>query len=67
MKRILILGDINSAHTKKWLAVLKQHNYTLAVFSLSIPESDWYLKEKIQLLSENAFENENFTLSKAKK
>jgi len=67
MKRILILGDINSAHTKKWLAVLKQHNYTLAVFSLSIPESDWYLKEEITLLSENAFENRKFHAKQSQK
>jgi L-malate glycosyltransferase len=60
MKRILILGDINSAHTQKWLAVLKQHKHTLAVFSLSIPENDWYLQEEIELLSENAFENKQF-------
>jgi len=67
MKRILILGDINSAHTKKWLAVLKQDNYILAVFSLSIPENDWYVKEKIELLSENAFKNEKFHAKQSQK
>ncbi len=48
MKRILLLGDINSSHLIKWAVSLKKHGAEVGVFSLSKPANDWYTVEKIR-------------------
>ncbi len=40
--RILILSDINSAHTRKWVRGLCGAGIEISLFSLSAPQSDWY-------------------------
>ncbi|MCW3084107.1 MAG: hypothetical protein JWP12_1473 [Bacteroidetes bacterium] len=47
--KILILSDINSAHTQKWTVALAQKGLEIAIFSLTAPESDWYLEHGIML------------------
>ncbi len=42
MKRILLLSDINSPHTQKWVTALLQRGMVVHVFSLSKPTKDWY-------------------------
>lgn len=41
-KRILILSDINSAHTQKWCVALAQNGFNIGVFSLTFPNNKWY-------------------------
>lgn len=40
--KILILADINSSHTRKWVNGIRQQNIDVAVFSMSFPRDDWY-------------------------
>lgn len=49
--RILLLSDINSAHTQKWAIALSQKGFQIALFSISLPTVDWYSKFNIYLLS----------------
>ena len=42
MKKILILSDINSPHTQKWVTALANNNLEVGLFTLSTPVSDWY-------------------------
>lgn len=49
--RVLILGDINSAHIKKWSLGLASMGIKIGIYSLSGPKEDWYKKEFIQLYS----------------
>ncbi len=58
MKRILILGDINSAHTKKWVYVLLEKNFEIGIFSLSAANDEWCENAGITVFSECA--NEQF-------
>jgi len=67
MKRILLLSDINSAHTKKWAGVLVNHGFSVGIYSLSKPADDWYLKVGIELLSESGFANNTFDAATAGK
>ncbi len=67
MKRILLLSDINSAHTKKWAGVLVNHGFTVGIYSLSKPADDWYRKAGIELLSESGFANNTFDAATAGK
>lgn len=61
------MSDINSAHTKKWVEVLLEKNVVLAVFSLSIPDSDWYSEKDILLLSSNGISDDAFHSSEVSK
>ncbi len=42
MNKILILSDINSAHTQKWVSAMIKHGYQVMLFSFTDPISDWY-------------------------
>jgi len=67
MKRILLLSDINSAHTKKWAGVLVTHGLAVGIYSLSKPADDWYREAGIELLSESGFANNTFDAATAGK
>lgn len=41
MKKILILSDINSAHTRMWCENLIKRGFEIAIFSLSQKQTDW--------------------------
>ena len=51
MKRILFLADVNSAHTRKWAVSLAEKGFTIGIFSLGEPESDWYKGKNISVFS----------------
>ena len=40
--KILLLSDVNSVHTKKWVSGLTTYGFTVGIFSLSNSEADWY-------------------------
>ncbi len=42
MKKILILSDINSAHTQRWVKAIAAKGFDVGIFTLSFPLSDWY-------------------------
>lgn len=42
MKKVLILSDINSAHTQRWVTAIANNGYEVGLFTLSFPISDWY-------------------------
>ncbi|MFN5416168.1 MAG: glycosyltransferase [Flavobacteriia bacterium] len=42
MHKILILSDINSAHTQKWVRGILSHGFEVCVFSLSEVKSNWF-------------------------
>ncbi len=44
--RILILADINSAHTQKWVLGLANDNFTIGIFSFNSSDSDWFNNNK---------------------
>lgn len=48
---VLILSDINSAHTQKWVTALTEKGIVVGLFSLSTPRSGWFEQVKgLQLL-----------------
>jgi len=49
--KILLLSDINSAHTQKWAIALSQRGITIAIFSISKPQKNWYSEHSISLLN----------------
>jgi glycosyltransferase involved in cell wall biosynthesis len=64
MMRILILGDINSAHIKKWCLGLASKGIKIGIYSLSFPKEDWYNKESIHLFSSSKPNDQNLLLRK---
>ncbi|MEJ6737062.1 MAG: glycosyltransferase family 4 protein [Flavobacteriales bacterium] len=46
MKRILILSDINSAHTEKWVRALVDKGYEIHLFSLRNSATTWHIQLK---------------------
>ena len=44
--RILILADINSPHTQKWVLGLANDNFTIGIFSFNSSDSDWFANNK---------------------
>jgi L-malate glycosyltransferase len=46
--RILMLSDINSAHTQKWAISLAERGLEVGVFSISSPRLDWYTDNGIR-------------------
>lgn len=40
--KILILSDINSAHTEKWVKGLCEKGISVCLFSFSYPSTDWF-------------------------
>jgi glycosyltransferase involved in cell wall biosynthesis len=59
--KILILSDINSAHTQKWALALAHKGLDVAVFSLSYPVQDWYSQSSIVLLNESTINKNKFS------
>lgn len=41
-KRILLLSDIDSAHTRKWALSLAERGYEIGIFSLRKSENSWF-------------------------
>jgi L-malate glycosyltransferase len=61
MKRILLLSDINSAHTQKWSKGLAKSGYDIGIFSLSIPSFPWFSEQnKISVFAEKNFSKQVF-------
>ena len=40
--RVLILADINSPHTQKWVMGLSENNIEIAIFSFNAADTNWY-------------------------
>lgn len=59
--RILILGDINSAHIKRWSGALVERGLTIGIYSIDAPHSNWYQEVGVELLSESVL-NEDRSL-----
>lgn len=60
--KILLLSDINSAHTQKWVIYLSKHNLNIGIFSLSQPHKNWWENyENIQLLHHSNI-NEHYSI-----
>lgn len=57
--KVLLLSDINSAHTQKWAIGLSKKGIDIGIFSISKPVTDWYAKYNIVLLSDSSIENQN--------
>lgn len=55
--KVLILSDINSAHTEKWAVALAKKGVGIAVFSLTVPKVDWYSAHGITLFAPAAAAN----------
>ncbi|HRH67086.1 MAG TPA: glycosyltransferase [Bacteroidia bacterium] len=60
MKRILLLSDVNSAHTQKWAGAVSEAGFKTAIFSLSAPELDWFTPLGIRLLSTEGYNRKQF-------
>jgi glycosyltransferase involved in cell wall biosynthesis len=43
--KVLLASDANSSHTRKWLLGLRRAGVEVALFSLSVPNDDWYVKQ----------------------
>src|ERR1051326_9430158 len=56
-KRILFLADVNSAHTRKWDVSLAEKGFTIGIFTLSRPESEWYKQNNIIVFNGNINKN----------
>jgi L-malate glycosyltransferase len=53
-KRLLLLSDINSAHTRRWAEALALEGLAIGIFSISQPTLDWFSKNKnIVILSDS--------------
>ncbi|MEO6882913.1 MAG: glycosyltransferase [Bacteroidia bacterium] len=60
-QRILILSDINSSHTQKWVLSLADKGFEIGVFSLSKANKDWFSgKINIFVFETKAFEKNIF-------
>ncbi|MDO8998926.1 MAG: glycosyltransferase [Bacteroidota bacterium] len=44
--KILILADINSTHTQKWVLGLSNDNFKIGIFSFNASESNWFKDKK---------------------
>jgi glycosyltransferase involved in cell wall biosynthesis len=63
--RILILADINSTHTQKWVKGLADDNFTIGIFSVNSADSNWYEHHKnIICLNKKASRSKLNALSK---
>ena len=45
--RVLLASDANSSHTRKWLLGLHRAGVEVALFSLSVPNDDWYVRHNM--------------------
>jgi len=49
--RILLLSDVNSAHTRRWAEGLSKRGMEVGIFSISSPKDQWHLEQAgIQML-----------------
>jgi L-malate glycosyltransferase len=48
-RRILLLSDVNSSHTKKWAGGIALLGYEVHIFSLTLPVTSWYDEKGIYL------------------
>ena len=53
--KILLLADINSSHTRKWVEELSGNGFRIGVFSISGPTSEWYLPLNIEVFAPLSF------------
>lgn len=61
MKKLLLLSDINSPHTQKWVTALVDSGFRIAVFSLSKAATNWYINLKnFELFDEHGFSKGSF-------
>ena len=61
MKKILLLSDINSSHTQKWVISLIEKDFQIAVFSLSKATTNWFKSlRNFELFDEHGFEKNIF-------
>ena len=68
MKRILLLADVNSPHTQKWVVSLINSGFDIAVFTLSKSTLGWHKGlNNFQLFEKYGFSKEVFTSSKFSK
>jgi len=51
MKKVLLLGDVNSSHTRKWAEQLVSQGAATAIHSLTAPRDDWAVRMDIRLTS----------------
>ena len=56
--RILLLTDINSAHTQKWATALVSKGCEVGIFSFSIPNANWYTQIGVKCLSNETHTNQ---------
>lgn len=67
-KKILLLSDINSAHTRKWAEALAERGLEIGIFSLRNSDSDWFKKHKnISILSDSRISAKTFHKASIKK
>ncbi len=65
-KRILLLADIASSHTEKWVMALASKGFKVGIFSLNQTKNNWYKDKKNVLVFRESqqFRNANFVLNK---
>lgn len=61
-KRILLLADIDSSHTRKWAVSLAERGYTVGIFSLRKSETGWIF----QYPTISSFDKDGFATLKFK-
>ncbi len=59
--KILLLSDVNSAHTRKWASGLASAELKIGIFSLSKPESDWFTHSGIKVFGSHKLSKAVFT------
>lgn len=62
MKKILLLADSNSNHTRKWILLLKKQNHQVALFSFYPPKDNWFETNEIEC--HYFYQNNQVSLSK---
>lgn len=64
MLKVLLLGDINSAHLIKWAQGLSGAGIKTGIYSLSLPVSEWYKNDpNIQVFGAGMVEKQSFNKS----
>lgn len=59
--KVLILGDINSAHIQKWVSALSLNKIEIGIFSLSIIDNNWVATYKnVQILNSGLIKRERY-------
>ena len=67
-KKILLLADVNSSHTRKLVNGLAAEGFEIGLFSLSKRQQDWFSeKQNVTVFDENAFSQETFGGSSVQK